>query len=116
MSVIRRLSSSVLRLVSGEPKHLLVSGEPKHLLVSGELFTRVLTIHGENDTRYNISYTCTYDAPLAVEYIVAEQIGRTNASTFSELINYYEIAVAKRLSRRYHKNYNISLRFIEVVP
>ncbi len=107
MSVIRRLSSSVL-LASGRPKLLLASGP--------ESFTNVLTICDENGKRYNISYTCDCKPPLAVEYIITEQIGLTDASTFSELTQYYEIAVVKTLSRRYHTNYNLSLRFVEAIP
>ena len=74
--------------------------------------TRILSIKGENGVRYNISYTCAQDTPLAVEHMIYEHVGNTNAKAFEEVPVYYELVVNRNLNRVYFKNYNVSLRFV----
>jgi hypothetical protein len=76
--------------------------------------TRVLTIKGENGIRYNISYTCSYDTPLVVEYIIQEHIGLTDVNVFQDFSKYYEMVVNKNMNRVYLKNYNVQLRFVDI--
>jgi hypothetical protein len=73
--------------------------------------TRILCIKGEDNIRYNISYTCAQDTPLVVEHMIYEHVGNTNAKVFEELPAYYELVVNRNLNRVYFKNYNVSLRF-----
>jgi hypothetical protein len=101
-TVLRRMLSTMMSSSGGT-----------HLKQISEI-TRVLTIKGENGIRYNVSYTCAYDTPLAVEYMIQDHIGLTDVKVFQEFVKYYELVVNRNVNRVYLKNYNVQLRFVDI--